>query len=243
MNKKIVNNKLKNEVDHFSNLPQTWWGAKSAAGQKRYDNKAKIFKQMCQPNQNTRILEIGAGYGEFTRRIKDVNSKITAIDITPKVVNISQKKFGSRKIKFKVGNADNLNFKEGSFDIVCGISILHHVSYPEALYEAYRVLIKGGKIFFTEPNLLNPHTFIGLNFPGLRKKMEFSPDEVALLRWKVEKILKQIGFKGIIVRNYDFLHPKTPKKYINTVMKIGSFMENIVLVKEISGSLIIYAEK
>lgn len=243
MSKTIINDRLKNEINHFSNLSQTWWGARSDAGQKRYDNKAEIFKKMCHPNKNTTILEIGAGYGEFTHRIKDINAQITAIDITPKVVRASSKEFKGTKVKFKVGNASDLNFKENSFNIVCGISILHHLDYQKALADAYRVLKKGGKIFFTEPNLLNPHTYIGLTFPGLRKKMEYSPDEVALIRWNIEKILKRTGFKNVVVKNYDFLHPRTPKKLINLVMNLGAFLENIPFIKEISGSLIIYAKK
>lgn len=231
------------EIDHFSKLPETWWGAKSVAGQKRYDNKYKELIKLCDINKNTKILEIGAGYGEFTRRLQKSGSFIHATDITPKVVSVSKKTFKNKKVKWSVADSNKLKFKDNLFDIVCGISILHHVETEKTLKEVYRVLKKGGEIFFTEPNLLNPHILLGLNIPWMRDKMEYSPDETALVKWKVKKMLKKIKFKEIKVRNYDFLHPKTPLEAISIIEKLGSFLEKVPLIKEISGSMIIYAKK
>ncbi|KKQ10596.1 MAG: hypothetical protein US19_C0002G0015 [Candidatus Daviesbacteria bacterium GW2011_GWB1_36_5] len=237
------NKRIKNEIDHFTHLPEIWWGAKTAAGQKRYDNKSKIFKKLCKIDKNKKVLEIGAGYGEFTKRILDSEAQIIATDVTPKVVKSCQKKFKNKDIKFKVEDSNNLSFKSNSFDVVCGISILHHVDAEKTLKECYRVLKKGGNIFFTEPNLLNPHILLGLNIPWIRSKMEYSDDETALIRLEVEKLLKKIGFKKIHVRNYDFLHPKTPKRMIPYIERIGEYLEEIPIIKEISGSLVIYAVK
>lgn len=235
--------RISNEIEHFSNLSEVWWGAKSFAGQKRYDNKAELFIKLCRPNKNSKILEIGAGYGEFTRRIIPIGAKIVGTDITPKVVKDCNRRYRQRNVSFKVENSDSLSFKKEKFDIVCGISILHHVEYEKTLKEVYRVLKKGGKIFFTEPNLLNPHILLGLNIPWVRAQMEYSPDEIALIRWKMEKLLKKIGFEDVTVRNYDFLHPKTPKILIPLIESIGLILEKTPLIKEISGSLIIYAKK
>jgi len=231
------------EIKHFTDLEHIWWGARTSGGQKRYDIKAQLFKKYCQPKPTDKILEIGCGDGEFTRRIVSLKSSITATDITPAVITRAKKNIHLKNVKFLLKNAENLKFRASSFDIVCGISILHHIDTKKALQESYRVLKKGGSIFFTEPNLLNPLISIGLNIDWLRQKMEFSPGETALLRWQVKKMLTDIGFRAVIVKNHDFLYPLTPRPLIETAKKLSNILEKTPLIKEISGSLIIYAIK
>lgn len=232
-----------NEIKHFSNLEHIWWGVKTPTGQKRYDNKFTKLVKVCKPKKGIKILEIGAGDGEFTNRLKKLNANIIATDITPVVIKRARRNIKKKNVKFKVENAEKLSFKNESFDLVCGVSILYHLNVQRTLKEARRVLKIGGKLFFTEPNLLNPIIFLGLNIPRLREKMEYSPDETAFTRHKTEEILKKAGFKKVCVSNYDFLFPKTPVSLMPYVEKLGNILEKTPLIKEISGSLVIYAEK
>lgn len=236
-------NRLKSEIKHFSDLEHIWWGEITPAGQKRYDNKYVVFKKYCKPEKKTRILEIGCGDGEFTKRLVKLPSNITATDITPEVVKRARKLVRGKRLFFQLENAEKLSYKDNSFDVVCGVSILHHMNIVRAIKEAYRVLKSGGQFFFTEPNLLNPVIFFGLNIPYLRAKMEFSPDEVALVRWKMEEMLKDVGFSEVVVANYDFLFPLVPASLISPVEKFGKVLEKMPLVKEFSGSLLIWAKK
>lgn len=235
--------RMKREVRHFSLLSSVWWGTRTASGQRRYDNKADLLKVLCKVRKGMKILEIGCGDGEFTKRLVDTNSLIVATDITPKLLAKGQQSIKAKGVQFLKEDAQDLNFPDNTFDIVCGVSVLHHVDTHKALREAYRVLKKGGQIFFTEPNLLNPNIWLGLHLPWLKKKMDFSPDETALIRWQVEVILEQSGFRKVLVRNYDFLHPLTPDFLINLVDKIGKVFERLPLIKEISGSIVIWAKK
>lgn len=235
--------RIMREVEYFSSLSHIWWGASTTPGQRRYDNKASLMRTLCRIKKGMKILEVGCGDGEFTKRLVYTKAMIVATDITPKVLVKGQKFVKTKNIKFLNEDAEHLHFQDNIFDIVCGISILHHVDTEKALGEAYRVLKPGGEIFFTEPNLLNPNIWLGLHIPWLRNKMEFSPDETALIRWNVEKVLKRIGFKKVLVRNYDFLHPLTPKYLINLVDKIGKVLERLPVIKEVSGSIVIWARK
>ncbi len=231
------------EIKHFSSLPHIWWGAKTLAGQRRYDRRFELFKKICNPSKNSKILEIGCGDGEFTKRLIILPSKIVAQDLTPKVIKKAKIRFKQKNVKFEIGNAESLNYKNNSFDIVCGISILHHINLRKALKEARRVLKPNGQIFFSEPNLLNPVIYAGLNLSFLRKRMEYSPDEKALLRWQSRDLLKEIGFRKINVFNYDFLHPSTPPFLIKYIEHLSNIFDKKPLIKEISGSLIINAKK
>lgn len=233
----------KNEITHFSQMDHIWWGALTPAGQKRYDNKFEAFKKICKPNKTHKILEIGCGDGEFTKRLLHLNAQIVATDITPKVVQKGKRDVKAKNIKFLVDDAEKMQFKDKTFDFVCGVSILHHIDTQKALSESFRVLKPAGELFFTEPNLLNLHIFAGLHLGWLRSRMEFSPNETALIRWQVAQMLKSAGFKEVSVSNYDFLHPKTPASMIDVVKKMSNVLEKVPLVKEISGSLIVWAKK
>lgn len=223
-----------------------WWGLKTPAGQKRYDNKLKLFQQNCNLEKTENILEVGCGDGEFTKRLIAVipqTTMLTATDITPEVLSRSKKIIKNKKLILKISNLESLDFPENKFDIICGISILHHVDLKKALQEIYRVLKKGGEIFFTEPNMLNPQIFFGLHIGFLRKKMEFSPDETAFIRWRLEKQFKKSHFKNVKIKNFDFLHPNIPSFFITPGQKLSQIAERIPLIKEISGSLLVYAKK
>jgi len=231
------------EIRHFTQLEHIWWGARTAVGQKRYDNKASLFNNYVNAKKGSRILEIGCGDGEFTKRIIGFGRKIVATDVTPEVIKRAKGFVKNSDVSFMIDDSEKISFRDGSFDVVCGVSILHHLDTLKALRESYRVLKKGGEIFFTEPNLLNPIIYLGLHIGLLRYIMEYSPDETALVRWEIEKMLKNIGFRYVEVRNYDFLYPHTPKFAMDTIIRLSNILEKTPLIKEISGSLLIYGIK
>lgn len=96
---------------------------------------------------------------------------------------------------------------------------------------------------FAEPNMLNPQIFIQKNIPFIKKWLGDSPDETAIIRWQFKKLLKETGFNNIHIFPYDFLHPATPPLMIGFINSIGKTIERIPGLREIAGSVIIYAEK
>lgn len=238
-----MNKRYKREIEHFSKSDHIWWGARTFAGQKRYDQKLRLLRKCCGSLDNKKILEIGCGDGEFTKRLLKTKAKIIATDLTQDVIKRGKRLITHENLKFELQNAESLGYRDNLFDIVCGISILHHLNTLSALQEAKRVLKKDGQIFFTEPNLLNPHTYLGISIPFLKKIMEFSPDERPFLKWQLRKIVKKASFRKFIVNNYDFLDPLTPKWAISCVEKMGRLLEKLPIIKEFSGSFIIWARK
>lgn len=243
---KNISKKNQNEIDHFTKLPNIWWGLKTPAGQRRYDIKLKLFQRKCNLSKASSILEVGCGNGEFTKRLMTVipaGTMLTATDITPKLISNNRELIKDKKVIFKVNNLESLDFPNNKFDIVCGISILHHVKPNKALSEIYRILKKNGEIFFTEPNMLNPQIFITQHIGFLRKIVEFSPDETAFYRWSLKKEFKKTQFKSIEIVNIDFLHPYIPSLLITPVEKLSLVAERIPFIRELSGSLLVYAKK
>lgn len=238
--------RIQNEVQHgekIANNAVNIWGWGTPAGKARADRRASYFIQRGDIIAGKKVLEIGCGTGEFTKRIAQTGADITAIDISPDLLEIARKTIPNLTVGFRVQNVEKLDFEDGSFDVVIGSSILHHLNLNPALKEVYRVLKRGGGIVFTEPNMFNPQIWLERNIPFIRKLTNNSPDETAFIRWRLKKELMNLGFKNVSIRPFDFLHPFTPSVLILFISSIGSIVEKIPLAREIAGSLLIYASK
>jgi len=189
------------------------------------------------------VLELGCGTGYFTKEIIKTGAKVTAIDISPDLLAVARKELGAPNVVFMEENAYRMTFPDNHFDYIIGSSVLHHPDIPKALSEIFRMLKPGGRIAFTEPNMMNPQIAVQKNVPYVKRKLGDSPDETAFFRWRLSKLLRSYGFVDIAIRPFDFLHPATPVKMIPLISGIGLSIEKCPIIKEISGSLFIKASK
>jgi 2-polyprenyl-3-methyl-5-hydroxy-6-metoxy-1,4-benzoquinol methylase len=102
------------------------------------------------------VLDIGCADGMFSKVILDKSQaeRIIGIDVLKSSVSWANKHWGgrSRKMKFLVGDAQNLNFKNSSFEAVFCLEVLEHVRNPlRVLKEIKRVLKDNGYAVFLVP--------------------------------------------------------------------------------------------
>ncbi len=107
--------------------------------------------------QRSRVLDIGCGEGEFSRRLlsEEGVSGVEAIDADFNVVSANQKKNIGPGLNFSQGRAEDLEFKDNQFDLIVLIKSFHHVpveKMEEALHEIMRVTKPGGHIYISEPS-------------------------------------------------------------------------------------------
>ena len=110
------------------------------------------------------ILEVGCGRGgglSYINRYLTPGSA-TGVDLNKKAIEFCKKYYSNEKIEFSQANAQNLDFRDNTFDVVINIESSHRYSQMNMfLYEAYRVLKPGGFFLFadfrnkTELNKLN----------------------------------------------------------------------------------------
>jgi SAM-dependent methyltransferase len=241
-----MSQRLENEILHGKKLisegAEDIWNWASPAGQVRADRRAGLFVNVAHITGKDKALEIGCGTGLFTRKVyESTKADITATDLSEDLLIEAREKFPGGK--FLIDDAMKMKFTDGSFDVVFGSSILHHLELQQALKEIFRVIKKGGRIVFAEPNMINPQILIQKNIPFIKERLGDSPDETAIVRWKFKRLMQDIGFINVRIFPYDFLHPITPKPLIGIVNTIGKIIEKIPLLKEIAGSVIIYGEK
>jgi len=108
--------------------------------------------------KNKRVLEFGCGPDSHWERIAIDGGHVTGIDLSPVAVALNSGKQAqtSSVAHFCVMNAELLAFADGSFDLVCGNGILHHLDLHAAHKELARVLSPTGSAIFLEPLGHNP---------------------------------------------------------------------------------------
>lgn len=102
-----------------------------------------------------RILEYGCGPGSKSFELARRGAIVTGIDISPVAIDIARaqaKEQGLEDVtRFEVMDAESTTFPDGSFDLIVGGAILHHLDLHRSYAELSRLLAPGGRAVFIEP--------------------------------------------------------------------------------------------
>lgn len=179
------------------------------------------------------ILEIGCGMGRYTIPLLNRGYKVTGLDISEGLLTgLAKTAPAGTTIELICADiADLPEQADKKYDVVLGFFTLHHVHDLTLVFKAVRrVLKKGGKAVFLEPNPRNPLYYLQIAFtPGMRWSMERGL--IRLTKSKVVSLLSETGFTDIELKRFGFFPPFVA----NTVIGPGfeSALERIPLLKPI----------
>ncbi|MBI4685919.1 MAG: class I SAM-dependent methyltransferase [Nitrospirae bacterium] len=132
----------------------------------------KLFLQPIAKYFSGKVLDIGAGIGEFLELYPDA----TGVDIDKHCVSYCN----SRGLNCVQGDIYNLPFEDNSFDGILLNNILEHLDSPaEAFFEIKRVLKNKGKLM--------------IELPG-RKGFYFDKTHVKF--WEKDEVVQFLGKRG-----------------------------------------------
>lgn len=139
-----------NEIYNIFNEDTRLKGSKAARVE--FLTTVRIIEEYLRPG--CRILDIGAGAGEYSLHFARMGYEVSAIELADANIAAFRKKMRAEdKIQLRQGNALDLGcYADESFDIVLLFGPLYHLHSSEdrarAIEEAKRVCKKDGKLFF-----------------------------------------------------------------------------------------------
>jgi len=220
------------------------WNWDSPSGRRRAARRSEIFARESGLRPGQRALEVGCGTGVSLEAAASTGADIVALDLSADLLAQARARVAAAgKVRLSLGNAEQMPFRDSSFDAAYGSSILHHLNIDAALAEVHRVLRPGGRIVFAEPNILNPQVAVMFHLGLTKKYFGVSPDEMAFSRFRAARAVRRAGFTEVAVKPFDFLHPATPARVMDAVARVGRALEAIPLLREIAGSMVITAMK
>ncbi len=110
-----------------------------------------------QPDQRTRLLEVGSGFGIFLSQALN-QPDIDAYGVEPDVEEASIAsdvlyELAAGRVPVVRGVGEELPFPSHSVDLVCSFNVFEHVADPDrVLAECIRVLKPGGYLYFNFPS-------------------------------------------------------------------------------------------
>jgi 2-polyprenyl-6-hydroxyphenyl methylase/3-demethylubiquinone-9 3-methyltransferase len=145
------------------------------------------------------LLDAGCGFGALTDRAVERGAKVTAIDISRKLVEITQKK--CPQVRALAASILALPFEDNMFDVVISSDVIEHTEDPwKALDELIRVLKPGGILCVTVPNrtvwyfaVVLADKFGWRKYAGNENWLHF----FEMKRYLCSKNLEMISYKGI----------------------------------------------
>lgn len=184
------------------------------------------------------VLDVGCGPGWLTVAYAAGGALVTAVDLTPKAVELTVRHLAFKGLRAEVreGNAEALAFDDRSFDLVVSCGVLHHTPDCEkAIGECFRVTRPGGeaKICLYRKGILHSRfvwsvtrglmRLLGVKHPGANlaetatdvddfiRQYDGAANPVGIGKTNGQwcHIVEQVGFRVISAENHVF-----PKRFI-----------------------------
>jgi SAM-dependent methyltransferase len=122
----------------------------------------ELIKRAVQAKMPKMILDYGCGGGWLSLLFVKWGFDVVGMDVSKNMVRNAKRV--CHKADFIVCDGMRLPFRDGTFDFVIGISILHHLNLKNALSELKRISFVRSVFLFMEPNSLNPLSAFGRKF-------------------------------------------------------------------------------
>ena len=119
----------------------------------------KQFERLLPANKNLKVLDIGTGPGFFTIILEELGyTNITGIDVSEKMLEVAKEniqKYGKKNSSIQLiqMDAQSLEFKPKSFDIIVSRNLTWNLEKPQQAYSEWlRVLKPNGALFIFDAN-------------------------------------------------------------------------------------------
>ncbi|MEH7076797.1 class I SAM-dependent methyltransferase [Neobacillus drentensis] len=144
---------------------------------------------------NEVLLDIATGGGHTANAFASLVEKVTAMDLTPEMLQAAEKFIrgnGHQNVEFILGDAENLPFLDGIYDVVtCRIAPHHFPNVNKFVEEVHRVLKPSGQ-FLLDDNVVPEENEYDLFYNSIEKWRDYSHFRA----WKKSEWIRMLEING-----------------------------------------------
>ncbi len=110
---------------------------------------APLFLDFVEVANNARVLDVGCGTGALAMAVanRKTESRVVGVDLSREYIEYCRTQNPLNRVRFEVGDAQNLGFPDGAFDAAASMLVLNFIPNPNrAVAEMKRVTAPGGRI-------------------------------------------------------------------------------------------------
>lgn len=190
-----------------------------------------------------RVLDLGCGVGRNGIQIARHAAEVVGYDLSEVAVeraNETAQRLGITNFKAEVNNFSEV--REGEFDVVLCVNMLHHADSPQSvLGSIHKVLRPGGELIILENNPLNPLFPLFFIMIG-QLKTHLTLQYLMVNRFTLAKSLSQAGLTMKSTWRHGFL-PTALYNYSLTFKAINEILNKIPFVNELTAFYLVKAIK
>ncbi len=197
-----------------------------AQAKARYDLEGQMIFDFAKFGQtkNLKVLEVGVGLGADHQQFAEAGAELFGIDLTERAIERTRHRLNTFGLKSNlvVGDAENLNFADQSFDRVYSWGVLHHSpNTSKAIEEVWRVLKQGGVA-----NIMIYHKWSIIGFILWLRYALFGLRPWLTLNQIYDRYLESPGTKAYSVKEAKKLFAHFKEVRIKTVLTHGDLLES-----------------
>lgn len=177
-----------------------------------YENEAEemAIKRLLEGKHFKNAADVGGGYGRLCVLLERYAGHVTLAEPSQQQLDIAKDFLQDHpEIDRRLMQADNLQFADGSLDLVTMIRVMHHLPNPEAeLAEIARVLSNNGYAIIEVANYMHArnrvkHLLKGQRMPvepvDIRSAANRRAEEIAFVNHNPHTVIKQLAHAGLKV--------------------------------------------
>ncbi len=130
---------------HWSNGAEDYdWYIKQELTGFKADSWYDLIMEQCEKKENLRILDCGCGPGFFSIILSKNGNEVTGIDQAEGMLEKARENAKVMGVdpEFKIMDLENIDYPDGTFDLILSRNVAWNLSEPDKVYEEWARLLK-----------------------------------------------------------------------------------------------------